>query len=219
MKKLNTLFILAAIIIQSCIPRSDLKHFTLYNTSANFTSSKLRVNGLYATVIEDNIGEKKRYYPCFFALYEDGIFLDMWCSDDSTLTNIAKEAQEKINFIVKYKHKLNLANQSVSQWGRFQIRNDTIIIQDFVHCNRPWIYVVRERKGEIINDLTLVIHSEEEFARCNWEDNFRKVNMRDEGLNRVYHFYRTDQKPDSINQFMTDEKLRHRIEKKLRKNK
>jgi hypothetical protein len=201
--KMLTIFFL---VIQGCIPVTDYRHFTTFRTSPGIKSSKLRTDGVY---YGEEINSAFRYH--LFVLYQDGTYLNLVSTNTD---NIGKKIEEKFAQFREGSFAKNIP--PIYFWGRFAIHNDTIVIQDF---KKAWESLyrdrIRERAGIIKNDSTIVIKSYRYYIKKRM-DSFEKPE-RIENLNLVYKFYKTDYKPDSTNLFNSNNRLKRKIMRRVKK--
>lgn len=97
-----------------------------------------------------------------------------------------------------------------SHWGHYMIKGDSIIIQDFSHCNDSWAnHFIIEYKGKLLNDSTFELYSQFSYL----DNNFFQ---QDEPI--IYNFYSTNSKPDSSNTWFNNRNWFKREVHKSRKN-
>jgi hypothetical protein len=87
----------------------------------------------------------------------------------------------------------------ISRWGAFEIVSDTLSIQGFHHPASSGVFftTVFNYNMKILNDTTLV-----EMGGVDYTLNINK-----------YHFYRTDNKPDSTNLFSTNKTIKRKLDR------
>jgi hypothetical protein len=190
-RHLNILpIILLVVLISGCWSVRYLDDYTLYRKTVAVDRNILRTDGVYYTVTNS---DKVPRVECF-VLYQDGTYYNL-------VTHISNNVEDALGSILKYhrEHHAKLSNQLIF-WGAFEIFTDTLHVQGFRSSADSEVYFtqVYDYKLRIVNDSTLV-----EIQTPYPRDKVRQ-----------FHFYRIDNKPDSTNLFMTNEKMRKRLERK-----
>jgi hypothetical protein len=190
------IFTFILLITVSCWPTRDLKNFTFWGETKGVDSKKLKINGVYFKI------EKRKSNQFFnsdhvrcFVLYKNGSYLDMLSAE------INYSIDSTINFLIQYRPE---TRQSISNWGAFKIVGDTLFLQRYHHFVMPkpgtitFTSKIFSYNTKILNDTTLVEIKE------NSTDGY------DEGK---YYLFKTTNKPDSTNLFMTNKRIKRKLDR------
>ena len=193
--------IIVTLLCTSCIHSKNLRKFNLYNELINIDSSILKIDGIYSAVESKKTNEFRNYdqIRCF-ALYENGIYLDLLADD--ILINKRQAIDSLIWHFEKFK---KLYSNTVRHWGAYNIVDDTLSIQRFtepygVFFTTSYVY---EYRMKILNDSTLV-----QFEKADDGHTVNRV---------VYELFKTDEKPDSTNLFITNKRIKARLDRLYKK--
>jgi hypothetical protein len=189
---INFLFIPILVVSVSCWPTRDLRNFTLYGETKSVENKRLKINGVFCTVIEreNNTYQNQGRIECF-VLYDNGTYLDL----NGNVINGDKNSA--IGELIRHFEKnRKLYSNTISQWGVFKMISDTIHIQRYLSIASSSIRQtskVIDLKMKILNDSTLV------------EINDAQTDL------RSYSLYRISDKPDSTNLFSTNERIKNKL--------
>lgn len=201
LKKLDKLLVIplmALLLNISCLPNRDLRNFTLYGETKKVESSKLKIKGAYCT-------EKKRtykfskddtdnYVECF-VLYENGIFLNLFA------IGIKSDVGTAINDLVDhFEENKKVNSRQIDMWGAYKIEGEALSIQCYTH---PFGVIIRTSKVlnyemQILNDTTLI--------------EFEDV-LKNPIPPSNYYLFKTNKKPDSTNLFMTNKRIKKKLDR------
>ncbi len=196
------IFFLLILIDISCWPTRDLKNFTLYGETTEVDTNKLKINGVYYTLQKS---ENKSRVKCF-VLYENGTYLDLTsCEINSNIESAIDSLISNFNA-----HQKMYSTEYISIWGAFKIMEDTLLIQRY-HSSimpKPGIITFTSKvfnyKMKILNDTTLIEGSVDDESKSIFEE---------------YYLFKTNRKPDSTNLFMTNKRVKRKLDKLNEKRK
>ncbi len=175
----------------SCGLVRDLKNFTLYNKTSRVDSNKLKINGIYYSV------QKEGNVECF-VLYQNGTYLNL------NGTKINSDVASAIESLLQHNRNFQKTfSTQISKWGAFEVVSDTLLIQSFHHpaSSEVFFTTVFNYNMKILNDTTLV---EMRYGYNN---------------SRKYYLYKTQSKPDSVNLFHTNKRIKSKLDKLYEKRK
>lgn len=190
MIKLLLAYLLMALLFIGCIRNRNLRQFTVYNKLKTEELSKLKINGVYYRLIP-----KDGSVNCF-VLYNDGTCLHLfgypyYNNIDASIDYMISDFNKHIKYL----------KTSQNKWGGYEIKGDTIHIQVFQGYDTQPFYLLN-RYYLIKDSVTL--------EKVMTED-FEKIYDKEE-LN-LFHLYQTNSKPDSTNLFMTNERIKRKLER------
>jgi len=197
-KRISTLMFVS-LTVMSCWPTRDLRNFTLYRETKQVDSDKLKINGIYYAIQKkENYKERSNDYVNCFVLFENGTYLDLSSNE------IKISADSSVNLLVShYANRQAYLAAAISQWGAFKVVKDTLFIQRYHHLVMPKSGIIAftskvfDYKMKILNDTTLV--EIDKSTGVHGEDKF--------------YLYETNNKPDSTNLFMTNKRIKRKLDR------
>jgi len=192
MSKLNLILIL---LINTCCNRS-ISDFTLYNKKPDL--DHLRIDGIYYRLLPPELVSKfmRDTLVNGFILYQDGIYLsfpsyEIYRKDvESTLKNAVNNSNI---FQKRYP-------STPGRWGAYEITSDTLHIQYFVYYEGQTSLL--DRYYLIKNDSTLEKIITEDAEKIYDQERYN-----------LFKLFRTKQKPDSVNVFKTNKRIKNKLDR------
>jgi len=196
------------LLATGCWPTRDLRHFTLHGETKYVDPGRLNIDGVYYTIVReksDGIMEYDDYVRCL-AFYGDGTVL--YLQDfpmryvDATNQPHGHDVDETIRRgLALFRSDAFTHASDMKFWGAYKISGDTLILQRFERFKSQADGGVRlsnrvsTSKMMIVNDSTL-----------------RTVDKR----NSVEFLFHKTIKPDSINLFSTNQRIRNKLARAYR---
>jgi hypothetical protein len=197
--------IIILLVLQGCLPYKDYKHLTLAKKDSGIDKSNLKINGIYYNTSTEPTNSNYGHIHMFI-LYQDGTYLRM---NPIEYDHYSYNKNTVILSTLAFYKNANLKN-AITVWGRYTIKNDTIITQRFEQ-GPAWVYRVREDIGRIINDSTIVFFAYSIPANIGLIS-FAEI-QKEDGYKHTYYLYPTEAKPDSTNLFTMNKRIVRRLDK------
>jgi hypothetical protein len=185
-------FTLLIITFSSCFLRyTSYKKFTL--KKSNLNSSTFKTNGFYfmtnGKIVQGYNSKGIQFHIYYF--YSDGTF-GISGYFGNTLKGYVQKYQTDLSFSQDIKQSMN----RTKAWGRYQVNNDSLLIQYFGLINEIK-YEIYEEKGIITSDNSFMIKEKTYYETIGDTTNNTFH------LPFIFYFYPCDNcKPDSINWLM-----------------
>jgi len=197
MKFSIALIFILSVGFSSCLPTRSLRHFTLYGETKKVDPKKFKINGIYFSVIPRACNRfwYSDLIKCFI-FYENGFFFSIEHSGLDTLDMEASlnqylEILDKLGFKGGFKG-------DVRYWGSYFIDDNKLLTQKYDTDAFRWVLGPILR-AKIINNTT--IEFDEGFCFNNEE------------VSKRFTLVETKSKPDSVNIFMTNKRIKRKLDR------